>query len=71
MTASERIRKARESRDGSRLLSISRTTYESLRRHDYAGRGTPINPAAPGYWAMVNENGATVLYTGITIEEDA
>ena len=52
-------------------LSISREEYERMRSHEYAGTGTPLHPEAPGYWAMVSENGGAVLYTGITIDEAA
>lgn len=52
-------------------LTITRDEYEKMRVHEYAGTGTPLHPDRPGHWAMVHEDGGTVLYTGITIEERA
>jgi hypothetical protein len=48
-------------------LVMSRAEYERMQRHDYAGPGTPLNPNAGGAWCLVNENGATVLYTGVEV----
>ena len=50
-------------------LTIKRAEYERMAAHEYAGTGTPLHPDAPGHWVMANENGATVLYTGVTIDE--
>lgn len=49
---------------------IERAEYERKLAHEYAGPGTPLHPERPGYWIMGNENGATVLYTGVTITEE-
>lgn len=51
-------------------LTMRRDEYERMVAHEYAGPGTPLHPDAPGHWAMVNENGATVLYTGVQVIED-
>ena len=48
-------------------LVIQRAEYERMMAHEYAGPGTPLHPDAPGHWAMTNENGATVLYTGVEV----
>ncbi len=51
-------------------LTIRASEYERMHAHEYAGTGTPLNPDAPGFWAMTNENGAAVLYTGLTLMSD-
>lgn len=52
-------------------LSISATEYARMVRHEYAGPGTPLHPDKPGHWAMVNEDGTTVLYTGVEVIPDS
>ena len=49
---------------------IARDEYARMYAHEYAGTGTPLHPDRPGYWVMVNENGATVLYTGVTMKDE-
>ena len=47
-------------------LSISRSEYESMVRHGYAGKEI----GSGTYWAMAqDETGATCLYKGVTIDE--
>lgn len=51
-------------------LVIRQSEYDRMVQHEYAGQGTPLHPDKPGHWAMVNENGATVLYTGVQVIDD-
>lgn len=48
-------------------LVVRRSEYDRMRTRDYAGPGTPLRPDAPGHWVLANENGATVLYTGVEV----
>ena len=51
------------------LPVMSPENYEMMRRHGYAGTGTPLNPNQPGWWVMARdeETGGTVLHTGVNV----
>jgi hypothetical protein len=49
--------------------TITRAEYERKLRHEYAGPGTPTDPAAPGVWWMRHSPKGTELVTGGTIVE--
>lgn len=50
-------------------LVVSRERYEYARGHGCAGPGTPMHSDRPGFWFLTCENGGTVLYTGVSIDE--
>lgn len=50
-------------------LTVTPAAYATARAHGNAGTGRPTDPAAAGYWILSrDESGATVLYTGVTID---